>query len=123
MKLRISGDSIRLRLGRGEVARVGEGQSVEQRAHLSPMPLVYVLSSSPDSTGPSVSFTDGTLQVILPFALVRNWAQSDQVGITADLSTGDGSLRLLIEKDFKCLHGDDEDQRDTFPNPIEMAGS
>jgi len=124
MKLRISGDSIRFRLGRAEVARVGDGQRVEERAHLSPTPFVYAISSSVDSTQPSASFADGTLEVILPLVLVRDWAQSSQVGITTDLPAGgDGLLRLLIEKDFKCLQGDDEHQRDTFPYPKEPAGS
>jgi hypothetical protein len=45
MKLRIRGNSIRLRLSRGEVARIAAGEGVEERTELSSQPLIYALST------------------------------------------------------------------------------
>jgi hypothetical protein len=58
--------------------------------------------------------------VQVPFAEVSRWAASDEVGIEATLRLGDEKeLHVLIEKDFMCLHGGtQEENSDTFPNPL-----
>ena len=63
-------------------------------------------------------FDGANLAVILPFAQVRRWATSDDVGIDETQSVGGGQfLRLLIEKDFECMHSRAEQDTDAFPNP------
>jgi hypothetical protein len=42
------------------------------------------------------------------------WTESDEVGIEAST----GTLKLLIEKDFRCLHREPEPGEDSFPNPL-----
>jgi hypothetical protein len=42
------------------------------------------------------------------------WMESDQTGIEAST----GTLRLLIEKDFECLHREPQPGEDAFPNPL-----
>jgi hypothetical protein len=124
MKLRIFGNSIRLRLDRQQVARVAAGQILEEHTELSPNPLVYRLSSAADALSPIASFSGGRLDIVLPVAVVQQWAESDQVGIESMLPIdGGGSLQLLVEKDFKCLHRDGQDQADAYPNPLDPAGS
>ncbi len=50
------------------------------------------------------------------------WATGDDVAIETKLSVGGGrELQVLVEKDFTCLNGTEEQNRDTFPNPL--AGS
>jgi hypothetical protein len=46
------------------------------------------------------------------------WGVTDQVGIAEDINLGEnGSLALLIEKDFACLDGSEAENQDAFPNP------
>jgi hypothetical protein len=40
--------------------------------------------------------------------------ESDQSGTEAS----SGTLRLLIEKDFQCLHREPAPGEDAFPNPL-----
>ena len=47
------------------------------------------------------------------------WASSDQVGIEGEqVIDNQTSLRILIEKDFACIDATDEQNADTFPNPL-----
>jgi hypothetical protein len=124
MKLRVYGNSIRLRLTADEVARVAAGEPVEVRVDLSPVAMVYRLVATADVAGPTASFEGGVLAVRIPAAAARTWSASDQVGIEADVgittdaaSASNGVLRLVIEKDFQCLHGDATDQPGAYPNP------
>jgi hypothetical protein len=63
------------------------------------------------------------LDVVLPRAVGRDWAEADQVGIEVEVIAGSQGrpLRLLIEKDFKCLHGGSETIPDAYPNPAADA--
>jgi len=123
MKLRIRGNSIRLRLGRGEVASLLENGRVEEATEFGAGPrFEYALRTSSSVPRPSASFRDGRIEVLLPTQLARDWADSEEVGISADQplgpQEGPGSLQLLIEKDFACLKAPpNEDQSDAFPHP------
>ena len=120
MKLRVCQNSIRLRLSQTEVKRLADRQTIEMRADLLPQPLVYQLAAGEESDMASVTFQHGILRVALPASQLRNWALTRQVGIEISIPGGSAghSLTLLIEKDFKCLHGEVEDQEDCFANPL-----
>jgi hypothetical protein len=127
MKLRILGNSIRLRLTRGEVDRVCAGEWVEERTHFAPAPapaLSYRIGPGANIDEARANFTEGTVSVELPADFLSTWASNTTVGTEARQSLEDGqSLRILVEKDFKCLTPrEDEDQSDTFANPLESHG-
>ena len=70
-------------------------------------------------TAPTVKHTDCRVEILLPVDRARTWGLTDQVGIAEEISLGDlGTLALLIEKDFACLDRSDEENKDTFPNPM-----
>jgi len=125
MKLRIKGNSLRLRLTRSEVARLGEAGRVEETINFSPhQSLVYELIVEPDIESCAgalrASFNEGRITVRLPLTLARELVETTCVGISGEQDLGGeaGALSLLIEKDFACLDGDaGEDQTDAFPNP------
>ena len=126
MKLRIRGDSIRLRLKRGEVDRIAAGTSIVEETHFPNAVLTFRLDIS-DHDDVSASFGNGNLVVSLPKSRVLDWAGSDEVSLFAELKlSGTGALSLLIEKDFSCLepghHRESEDDVDTFPHPSTRAG-
>ncbi len=127
MKLRIRGDSLRLRLKRGEVDRIAAGSSIVEETHFPNSVLTYRLDVS-ENHEISASFDRGSLVISLPKSKVSDWADSDEVSLSAEQKlTGAGSLTLLIEKDFSCLepghHRDGEDDEDTFPHPSTQSRS
>jgi hypothetical protein len=127
MKLRIRGDSIRLRLKRGEVEQIATGASIVEETHFPDAVLTFRLDVSENHEA-AASFNSGSLVVSLPKSKVLDWAGTDEVSLVAEQKlSGAGSLSLLIEKDFSCLepghHRDCEDDADTFPHPRAEASS
>jgi hypothetical protein len=119
MKLRIQGDSLRLRLTRTEVAGLHDRGVVEDTAHFAGGPgLTYRVRKSGGGDGIRAELTDRTITVQVPAGAVEAWATSDEVGLAAR----DGVLRILIEKDFRCLtRPREEDEPDAYPHPVEQA--
>src|SRR5215469_9506543 len=117
MKLRIRGNSLRLRLARTESADLARLGFVEDRVQLgakSDCTLVYRLELSSEVTKPTAVFPGAQICVRLPLAAGREWARNKSVGLYSEESWG---LKLSIEKDFKC-HGvrPEEDDSDGFEN-------
>jgi hypothetical protein len=121
MKLRIRGDSVRLRLTRGELDRLSADQVVTDACHFGAARLDYRVVRDPDATEPVADFIDQTIQVRLPLAQVDHWIRTETAvsmeGSQA-LPDGAGHLRILVEKDFACLQPrTGEDESDMFPHP------
>lgn len=124
MKLRIRGDSLRLRLSQAEIARLRETGEVGDCIRFGDRSLDYVLVSA-DIDAPRARFDGDRIEVAVPHDVARRWAETEQVGIEAEQAVASGAvLRLLIEKDFKCLAPrPGEDDSDAFPNPDSESGS
>jgi len=121
MKLRIRGNTIRLRLKRSEVDRIAAGISIVEETHFPASVLTYRLDVS-ESNDISASFDNGSLVVTLPKSKALDWAGTDAVSLHAEQKrSGTTPLSVLIEKDFSCLdpghHRDSDDDEDTFPHP------
>lgn len=120
MKLRIRGDSLRLRLARPEVEAVGRGERVEEVTHFPDgVSLRYRLEASASDPQLFVRYSDGLLSVRIGLQTAVRWCSSAAVEISevVPLQSG-GELRVLIEKDFECLHPNpNEDAKGAFPNP------
>jgi hypothetical protein len=121
MKLRIKGNSLRVRVSRSEVARLLTGDCLEETVHFTPeahAKFTYALQQEPSLSRPTVQYAGNKLTILIPACQANAWGVTDQVGIAEDISLGDlGALALLIEKDFACLDRSEEDNEDTFPNP------
>ncbi len=101
-------------MGQSEVQRLSDGSAVEEHTQFGPSSrLVY--SIAPSDTF-AATFNDGRIILRVPRPILRNWATTDQVGIESEQKIGDGSLKILIEKDFECSNPN-ESQADAFPNP------
>jgi hypothetical protein len=121
MKLRIKGNSMRLRVARSEVARLLSGDCIEETIHFAPdaaATFTYALRQEPSVNTTTVQYTQNRVSILIPADQANQWALTNQVGIAGNVNLGNlGSLGLLIEKDFACLDRSDEDNEDTFPNP------
>ena len=115
MKLRIRGNSVRLRVVRSEVARLAAGASVEEIAEFGPGQILrYSLQSVEGLDRIRASFESGTIRVVISSECIRQWASSDEVGIYGD----SGSMQVLIEKDFRCLTRPEERfDSEVYPHP------
>ena len=121
MKLRIRGDSLRLRLKRGEVDLLAAGKSLVEETHFPGAVLSYRLDVTEDDAI-QAHLENSSLLIRLPASRVSAWATTDEVSMLAEqVLPGGDKLTLLIEKDFSCLepghHRDCEDDEDTFPHP------
>lgn len=121
MKIRIKGNSLRLRLLRSEVARFFAGDCLEETIHFAQeasAKFTYALQREPAVNLPTVRYTGSRVAILIPADQANTWGSSDQVGLAESISLGEfGSLTLLIEKDFACLDRSEEDNKDTFANP------
>jgi hypothetical protein len=118
VKLRIRGNSIRLRLRQGEVRRLETEGLVEERTDFGGGNyLIYALVAA-DVPAVAATFDGGRVVVRLPRDVAARWASTDAVGIEGSQPAGAGPLKILVEKDFECIDAPaDEPQDDAFPNP------
>lgn len=124
MKVRIQGNSIRYRLRQPEVENLKVSGSVTEVIELGPAPtdqLRFVLKRSAVAQL-SVQHFDKTTIVHIPEQWACEWGDSDVVGYDAAVDLGNGDvLKILVEKDFKCLDGSEADNVGAYPNPAEYC--
>ncbi|MEA1786339.1 hypothetical protein U1E44_09575 [Arenibacter sp. GZD96] len=118
MKIRIKGNTIRLRLTRSEVATVATKGYLAEETKFSSSRFAYGIKTKKDLTHLDAQFLEETITVFMPAAMANEWWTSEQVGYahTVALESGE-TLHLLIEKDFVCMDESVEDQSDNYPNP------
>ena len=120
MKLRIRGNSLRLRISQTEMRRLlTEGGIAETISFGSGADarLTYALKHRPANDEISVEYRAQTVSVVLSTRAATEWAQGGEVGIYGNADTADGPLELMVEKDYACLDGNDPVDQDAFPNP------
>lgn len=122
MKLRIKGDSLRLRLTQKEVGRLASDGVVEETIGFGTSPdqsLVYRVRRADTVASISTKFIVNELTVSVSADVAARWIGTEQVAMEAHNDIGNGRfLHILIEKDFACLtprQGDED--KDTFPHP------
>ena len=120
MKLRIKGNSLRLRLTRDEVGRAGAGQTIVESTPLTGATgFGYALTPS-DSATMAAALGERGLEVSVPRAALSTWANSENVAVVCPAAAPGPDI--LVEKDFACLSPrDGDDDANTFPHP--EAGS
>lgn len=133
LKLRIRGNSIRLRLQKSEVDTFKTHGVVEDSVRLGPDPsqclkyALYVDSRRGDGDDQIMTtWKDSALEVRVPSCLASQWTDTPLVSLVGELQYGDGGFtRILIEKDYQCINPNrvwPEDESDAFPNPNPSCG-
>lgn len=118
MKLRIKGNTLRLRLTQTEVDTVANGEVMDKTQFPGDKELVYKIVKG---SGFDAQLTNDVVLIQLPSNEVDKWASSDKVSIGFKLSLENKEvLDVAVEKDFQCLtERPKEDESDMFPNPLE----
>jgi len=120
MKLRIKGNSLRLRVTRPELEALGTAGAVVE---IVPFPggaaLKYELRVDSRASALAASYRDNVVRVSVPAADFEAWRKEDQVSLRSSQPTGkSGDLQILIEKDFACLAPrEGEDDSEAFAHP------
>ena len=122
MKLRLKGNSIRLRVVRSELAKLQAGERIQETLTFPGNPsttLEYILGVGPSDQPVQAAFSSQQIVVMISPDQLTSWSGEHQVGIYASLPVSkDLDLDLAIEKDFACLDLSDEENKDTFANPL-----
>jgi hypothetical protein len=121
MKLRIKGNSLRLRVSRSEVQRLVDVGRVEETIHFGwqrEAQLTYALEHAEVPQEITVYCKAREVTVVLSSRSARQWSGSpEEVGVYGQLDVFNGELTVSVEKDFACLDGTVAENEDTFPNP------
>jgi hypothetical protein len=121
MKLRIKGDSLRLRLTQAEVSELeAHGVVADCIRFGGGAQLFYRLTRDRHAQAISAGYSDGVIDVRVPDQAALKWCRSaEEVTLSgAQPAAADAELRLVVEKDFACLTArEGEDESDNFPNP------
>ena len=120
MKLRITTNSLRLRVSQSDLARFMESGRIEEAIHFAAdacAQFSYALEQSEAQRDISIRYQPQAVTVVIPGSEARDWAGGNQVGIYGDVDVGVSKLAVIVEKDFACLDGSDRGNIDTFPNP------
>ena len=116
MKLRILGNTLRLRLKKSEIDEFAKEGKIENIVDFGETSFKYTLKAS---TRKSISalFVENEIVVKIPLEVAKNWVETDLVTLENKISTP----KIIIEKDFKCTSKDcketDEQKKDSFDKP------
>lgn len=115
MKLRLNGNSLRLRLTRSEVMQLCEAGTVERSVDFGlGTVLIYRVQSRGVIDRIHAVCCNHSITVCVPSESATIWAAADEVGLYGQ----QGALKIAIEKDFRCLtHRPDEEEPDAYPHP------
>jgi hypothetical protein len=120
MKLRILGNTLRLRLDRREIDRLGAGEKVQDTISFGPRSdLMYTIAVCRQEPPLIARFDGHSIDILIRVDQADILANTETVGLEADqFIAGETSLRILVEKDFSCLTArDGEDNSGAYDNP------
>jgi hypothetical protein len=118
MKLRIKGNSIRIRVSKTEVANFEKDGVLNESTFFGTNHFHYCLKKTNASSTLYSDYQNNCITLYIPEEIATEWTTTDMVGFNHKMPLGnDEHLFLLVEKDFVCLDNTFEDQSDNFPNP------
>lgn len=118
MKLRIKANSIRIRLTKTEVSTLANTGYLEEQTRFINNKFVYAVQSVENGNELSASLDALKITLYVSRSLLKDWPVNEVVGFNARMPVAEnGSLYLLLEKDFVCLDETTEDQSDNYENP------
>ena len=124
MKLRIKGNSLRLRITRSEMSRLIDAGRIEETTHFASdeeARVTYALEHSSFASGINLRYSPREITVVIPSQDAQRWAGTQDVGLYGEIPTMAGPLELAVEKDFACLDKSDAQNADTFPHPKQRS--
>lgn len=130
MKIRMRGNSLRLRLQRQEMMRLITNGIVSEEVCFGRQNFTYSVKLDSNLDTVSASLEPYGIQVTIPHDVGQRWHASTELGLYGEIRAPHDSqastLKILIEKDLHCLKPRNsplwEDESDAFPNPNTTCG-
>jgi hypothetical protein len=122
MKLRLKGNSIRVRLDRRDIERLIDEGRVDDAVRFGPgLAFSYAVETGPaPRERPTAFYTAGRLLIRIDPEDAEEWLAGDRVGFDHQQPIDGGVVRVLLEKDFACIDrplGEEADDAYAFRNP------
>lgn len=118
MKLRIKGNSVRIRLSKTEVQALCSGTVLEDSTSFGSNRFGYMVKPVIEGGALYADYENGIINMYVPESLLKEWPTNTVVGFESRLQLSPSELLyLLLEKDFKCIDQTLEDQSDFYDNP------
>lgn len=115
MKLRLTHNSIRIRIQRSELAQLKETGSITDSVSFPTSDAFHFEIRMHPEKEIRASLESAKISICLPHEVAQTWFNTTQVGIeTQLLLQGNAQLHVLIEKDFPCADRPNEDKSETF---------
>lgn len=119
MKIRIKGNSVRIRLSKLEIDELGKQGFISDKTHFPNGVFEYGLIIRHDIGQIEAEFNTKGIYLHIPQHWADEWIATQRVGFDSRIKlVDDDELYLLIEKDFQCMDNTIEDQSDMYPNPL-----
>lgn len=120
MKIRILGNTIRIRVKMHETQAIMEKGMIEEVVEFGPSEadkLRFQVLKGDDAF--VIEQMGMSVRITVPGILVETWASTDLVGFQETIATSKGSeIAVLIEKDYACLDGDRAEEEGSYENPM-----
>lgn len=114
MKIRINGNSVRMRLNPEEVEELVQKGTAQDTCTFPNAVFSYEIQAS-QGHEIEAKFEHNAVRVLIPEESLNDWDKDSRVGFEHNTSEG---LFILIEKDFQCLHPrKHEKEEHLYPNP------
>lgn len=122
MKIRIKDNSVRLRLDKKDLDTLSNKRAIFSTTQFPGLGGQQVFSygiKSVQQDEIAAQYANGNITIFIPQSKTDHWINSDQVGIEDTIPLGqETNLKILIEKDFKCLVDRPHENEDhMFDNP------
>jgi hypothetical protein len=115
MKIRMTTNSIRLRLRKSDIADLQKSRILTDEVAFPSHNTFSFAISITTSDSINASFTQSQILISIPTKIATHWIESNEVGIETHLAFNENNcLHILIEKDFPCLDREEENKEDTF---------
>ena len=126
MKLRLKGNSIRVRLDRRDIEGLVDQGRIDDALRFGPgLAFSYAVEVGvAPRDRPKASYADGRLTIRIDPEDVEEWLASERVGFDHQQVADGGVVRVLLEKDFACIDrpvGEKADDAYAFPNPLAVC--
>ena len=122
MKLRIKGNSVRMRLSKTEVEELVSGSLLQESTSFGNASFGYAIQPVNQGEFLTAGFDKNVITLYVPVSLLKEWSTNSVVGFESKMPLeNSGHLHLLLEKDFKCLDESYDDQSDFFDNPAKTC--
>lgn len=122
MKLRIKGNSIRIRLSKTEADQLVSGTTLADSTSFGSNSFGYRVRPVNSGDSLTATYENNIITLFVPNTLLIGWPTNSVVGFESMMPLdGASQLYLLLEKDFKCLDKTIEDQSEFFDNPAKTC--